>query len=265
MRPLLRSVRCWAVAAGAIAFTSELLLAGSLLTFQGKHIAHAAPGGPSRLRERLADALVIAMFYLPVGSHVGAVGLRGLRHELALLLPRLVCVGALRLGNGRTEASSCGMNRRPPPRPTIAIEDPLLPFRGTNVMKLPLVAASPPPFQMHVFVAVVALTFMVLPPAHAAALWLGGLFVYYRSAGRGCARAAACLKQPPCMPAAALRLGPPSVAHASVTPSPPLQRHRLWVARAHWAPRVACHAEMGGGAAGARAARLARCVRPHGS
>jgi hypothetical protein len=33
--------------------------------------------------------------------------------------------------------------------------------------------------QMHIFCAVAAVTFMVLPPAHAAALWLGGLFVYY--------------------------------------------------------------------------------------
>ena len=32
---------------------------------------------------------------------------------------------------------------------------------------------------MHIFCAVAAVTFMVLPSAHAAALWLGGLFVYY--------------------------------------------------------------------------------------
>lgn len=32
------SVRCWAVAAGAIMFVSELLLAGSLLTFQGPRV-----------------------------------------------------------------------------------------------------------------------------------------------------------------------------------------------------------------------------------
>lgn len=32
---------------------------------------------------------------------------------------------------------------------------------------------------MHIFCAVAALTFMVLPAAHAGALWVGGMFVYY--------------------------------------------------------------------------------------
>ncbi|KAL4452259.1 hypothetical protein ABPG75_007921 [Micractinium tetrahymenae] len=99
-------VRCWAVAAGAIMFISELLLAGSLLTFQGprviqmaKHIATApalGAKGPG-VRERLLDLLVISVLYIP----------------------------------------------------------------------------------MHLFAAVAALTFIVLPTAHAVALWVGGMFVYY--------------------------------------------------------------------------------------
>jgi hypothetical protein len=32
---------------------------------------------------------------------------------------------------------------------------------------------------MHIFAAVALLTFLLLPPAHAVALWSGGLFVYY--------------------------------------------------------------------------------------
>ena len=69
-------MRCWAVAAGVVMFTSELLLAGSLLTFRGgsviaaaKHMAEApAIGGLAGLRARLLNAVVISMLYVPVRS-----------------------------------------------------------------------------------------------------------------------------------------------------------------------------------------------------
>ena len=67
-----RSVRCWAVAAGAVMFTSELLLAASLLTYRGQSVMkaaqHMAPPSLTRagLRERLLNTLVIAMLYVPV-------------------------------------------------------------------------------------------------------------------------------------------------------------------------------------------------------
>lgn len=71
-----RSVRCWAVAAGLVMFLSELLLAGSLLTFQAPAAVHAikaaamdmTPGRLARmgLRERLLDLLVISILYIPV-------------------------------------------------------------------------------------------------------------------------------------------------------------------------------------------------------
>jgi hypothetical protein len=68
------SVRCWAVAAGVVMFTSELLLAGSLLTFRGssmiaaaKHMAEAPTiGGLAGLRARLLNVIVISMLYVPV-------------------------------------------------------------------------------------------------------------------------------------------------------------------------------------------------------
>lgn len=69
-------VRCWAVAAGLVMFLSELLLAGSLLTFQAPAAVQAikaaamdmTPGKLARmgLRERLLDLLVISILYIPM-------------------------------------------------------------------------------------------------------------------------------------------------------------------------------------------------------
>ncbi len=72
-----RSVRCWAVAAGLVMFLSELLLAGSLLTFQAPAAVQAfkaaaldmaAPGKLARMgvRERLLNLLIISILYIPV-------------------------------------------------------------------------------------------------------------------------------------------------------------------------------------------------------
>lgn len=66
-------MRCWAVAAGAAMFTSEVCLALSLLTFNRGSLLSAAKhlSAPLRLRvglrERLMNALVIAILYVPVG------------------------------------------------------------------------------------------------------------------------------------------------------------------------------------------------------
>ena len=115
-------MRCWLLGTGLVMLAGELLLAGSLLTFQGprvvmqsvaKQMIAAAPslgggapgsgggGGVGDLRSQLLNACVLAILYVP----------------------------------------------------------------------------------MHIFCAVAALTFMVLPPAHAATLWVGGLFIYYSLTG----------------------------------------------------------------------------------
>ncbi|PRW56972.1 Diacylglycerol O-acyltransferase 1 [Chlorella sorokiniana] len=70
-------VRCWAVAAGLVMFLSELLLAGSLLTFQAPAAVQAikaaaldmaAPSQLARmgLRERLLNLLIISILYIPM-------------------------------------------------------------------------------------------------------------------------------------------------------------------------------------------------------
>lgn len=70
------SVRCWAVAAGVVMFTSELLLAGSLLAFRGgrvisaaKHMANSpATGGLLNVRTRLLNVVVLSILYIPVSA-----------------------------------------------------------------------------------------------------------------------------------------------------------------------------------------------------
>ena len=76
------------MAAGLVMVLSELLLAGSLLTFQAPAAVKAikaaaldmgAPGKLARagLRERLLDALVICILYIPVSEEGGEGCCRG--------------------------------------------------------------------------------------------------------------------------------------------------------------------------------------------
>ena len=113
------SVRCWAVAAGVVMFTSELLLAGSLLTFEGQRVMKAAKqmaapslGTAADLRGRLLNTLVLAMLYVPVRT--------------ALYCTLLHCSGGCCRMDGRTlchgstpqkPAPTCPPTRPPPPLP----------------------------------------------------------------------------------------------------------------------------------------------------